>query len=147
VNNNTITIKVTGPGVYVYGLVEPYCPFQESNQFTYVSPGKHMVYIKDLNGCGIVPEVVYVLGVPKYFTPNGDGFHDYWNVQGVSEVFNSKTTIHIFDRFGKFIKQISPLEQGWDGTFNGADLPSTDYWYNIKFEDGRNVKGHFAMKR
>ncbi|WP_310557077.1 T9SS type B sorting domain-containing protein [Flavobacterium sp.] len=146
-DNNTITINVSGPGDYVYSLDEEFGPFQESNIFTNVSSDIHIIYIKDLNGCGTVSETINVLGIPKYFTPNGDGFHDYWNVKGVSATFNSKTIIYIFDRFGKLIKQISPLDQGWNGTFNGTALPSTDYWYTIEFEDGRNVKGNFSLKR
>ncbi|MEO8235669.1 MAG: T9SS type B sorting domain-containing protein [Flavobacterium sp.] len=147
VDNNTVTINITGTGDYVYSLDEEFGPFQESNVFTNVTAGVHTVYVKDLNGCGTVPKVVYVLGIPKYFTPNGDGIHDYWNVQGVSSTFNAKTIIYIFDRFGKLIKQISPLDQGWNGTYNGIELPATDYWYNIEFEDGRNMKGNFALKR
>ncbi|QLJ56653.1 T9SS type B sorting domain-containing protein [Flavobacterium psychrophilum] len=88
-----------------------------------------------------------MLGVPKYFTPNGDGIHDYWNVEGITATFNANTTITIFDRFGKLIKQISPLDQGWDGTDNGQKLPATDYWYTIQFENGKNIKGNFSLKR
>ena len=61
--------------------------------------------------------------------------------------FNLETTIHIFDRYGKLLKQISPLSQGWDGTFNGVQMPSSDYWYSIQLEDGRVLKGHFSLKR
>ena len=147
VDNNTVTINVSGSGDYWYSLDSEFGPFQESNVFTEVMAGKHTVYVKDLNGCGTVSKVIYVLGIPKYFTPNGDGIHDYWNVQGVSSAFNAKTIIYIFDRFGKLIKQISPLDQGWNGTYNGTPLPATDYWYNIEFEDGRNMKGNFALKR
>ena len=68
-------------------------------------------------------------------------------MKGISAVSNAKTTIYIFDRFGKLIKQISPLQQGWDGTYNGQALPATDYWYNVQLEDGRNIKGNFALKR
>jgi gliding motility-associated-like protein len=35
----------------------------------------------------------------------------------------------------------------WNGTFNGAPLPSDDYWYSIKLEDGREIKGHFSLIR
>jgi gliding motility-associated-like protein len=106
------------------------------------------VYIKDITGCGIVgPVTIPILGIPAYFTPNGDGFHDYWNVKGVSEEFNYRSTIYIFDRYGKLLKQIGTTGLGWDGTYNGQLMPSDDYWYSIQFEDGRSAKGHFALKR
>uniref|UniRef100_UPI00374D68BF T9SS type B sorting domain-containing protein n=1 Tax=Flavobacterium sp. TaxID=239 RepID=UPI00374D68BF len=146
-NDNTVTVNVTGPGDYVYSLDEEFGPFQESNIFTNVMAGIHTVYAKDMNGCGTVSEEIYVLGIPQFFTPNGDGIHDYWNVRGVSALFSGKTTVSIFDRFGKLIKQISPSEKGWDGTYNGTPLPATDYWYTVLFEDGRNMKGNFALKR
>lgn len=60
---------------------------------------------------------------------------------------NAKTNIQIFDRFGKLLKQISPLDIGWDGTYNNTKMPATDYWYVIKLEDNRIFKGHFTLKR
>jgi gliding motility-associated-like protein len=105
------------------------------------------VYVNDTNGCGIVSRTISVIGVPKYFTPNNDGVNDFWNVKGINDRFNAKTTIYIFDRYGKLLKQINPAGPGWDGTFIGAPLPSDDYWYTIKLEDGRQTKGHFSLKR
>jgi gliding motility-associated-like protein len=87
------------------------------------------------------------LGIPKYFTPNGDGFHDFWNVKGVSMLSNTNSIIYIFDRYGKLLKQLSAVSAGWDGTYNGNQMPADDYWYSIQFDDGRNVNGHFALKR
>jgi gliding motility-associated-like protein len=146
-DSNSITISVTGTGDYVYALDDENGSYQQENIFTNVNAGIHIVFVKDLNGCGVVPKEVAVLGIPNYFTPNEDGFNDYWNIKGVNVTFNSKTTIHIFDQYGKLVKQISPLDQGWNGTFNGQQMPATDYWYSIKLEDGRIIKGHFALKR
>ena len=47
----------------------------------------------------------------------------------------------------KLIKQISTIDSGWDGTYNGTSLPADDYWFTANFEDGRSTKGHFALKR
>lgn len=55
--------------------------------------------------------------------------------------------IYIFDRYGKLVKQISPLSQGWDVTFNGNQMPSSDYWCSVQLDDGRIIKGHFSLKR
>ena len=145
---NTILITVTGSGDYEYALDDINGPYRTSNFFTNVPIGIHLVYIRDANGCGIVgPITIPVLGIPHFFTPNGDGFNDTWNVKGVSRDFNYLSTIHIFDRYGKLLKQIGTTGQGWDGTYNGKLMPSDDYWYTIQFEDGRSAKGHFALKR
>jgi gliding motility-associated-like protein len=147
-DSNTITVNVTGLGDYEFALDDVNGPYRDSNFFENVPMGLHDIYVRDKNGCGSLgPITVAVLGIPHYFTPNGDGYNDYWNVKGVSAQFNYNSKIYIFDRFGKLLKQIGTTGLGWDGTFNGQLMPADDYWYNIKFEDGRSAKGHFTLKR
>ena len=146
-DSNSIAIIAYGNGDYVYSLDFP-DTFQESPVFSDVTPGVHDIYIKDLKGCGIIgPIPAYVLGAPPFFTPNGDGYNDSWNLKGANADYNKNATILIFDRYGKLLKQISPVGEGWDGTFNERQAPADDYWYSIKLEDNRVVKGHFALKR
>lgn len=146
--NNTIVVNVTGSGNYEFALDDISGPYQDSNVFTNVLMGFHDLYIRDKNGCGILgPVIAPVLGVPKYFTPNSDGYNDYWNVRGVSPLFNNQTTVSVFDRYGKLLWQFNATNNGWDGTYNGQALPADDYWYSIKLEDGRTAKGHFTLKR
>ena len=90
-----------------------------------------------------------VIDYPKYFTPNGDGHNDTWNIIGMNQ---ADAKLYIFDRYGKLIKQISPSSgsDGWDGTYNGQQLPSTDYWFSLDYtENGaaKQFKAHFSMKR
>jgi gliding motility-associated-like protein len=144
---NSITVLATGTGDYVFSLDDESGEYQNSNIFQNVPSGIHIVYVKDLNGCGIVPKEIAVLGIPTFFTPNQDGSNDTWNLKGVNSVFNAKTTIQIFDRYGKLLKEINPMGEGWDGTYVGQQMPATDYWYSIRLEDGRIFKGHFALKR
>ena len=145
--NNTVTIQVSGEGFYDYALDNANGFYQESNTFTNVLPGFHTVYVRDRNGCGIVEKLISVLGFPKYFTPNGDSIHDTWKVYGVNAQFNQGIDIKIFDRYGKFITQQNNLTAGWDGTLNGYNLPSDDYWFLVTLADGRTYKGHFALVR
>jgi gliding motility-associated-like protein len=146
--SNSITVSVAASlGDYVYALDDEFGAYQTDTIFNNVSAGIHTIYVKDLNGCGIERKEVSVLGIPNFFTPNDDNYNDYWNIKGVNASFNANTIIYIFDRYGKLIKQISPLAQGWNGTFNGQPMPASDYWYSIQLEDGRVVKGHFALKR
>ena len=146
-DNNSVLILVNGEGNYEYSLNDSNNFYQDANLFENVPAGIHEVYIRDKNGCGITNETIAVLGVPRFFTPNNDGFNDYWNIKGINTEFNSKTIIHIFDRFGKLIKNMNPQSQGWDGTFNGLPLPADDYWYTAKLENGKEIKGHFSLKR
>jgi len=144
---NSITVLATGAGDYVFSLDNEFGEYQDNNVFQNVPSGIHTVYVKDLNGCGIVPKEIAVLGIPNFFTPNQDGSNDTWNLKGVNSVFNAKTTIQIFDRYGKLLKEINPMGEGWDGTYVGQQMPASDYWYSIRLEDGRIFKGHFALKR
>lgn len=144
-DHNSITVLVTGLGDYVYSLDNE--NFQESNTFYNLEAGIYTVYVKDLNRCGTIDQGVSVLGIPKFFTPNGDGYNDYWNIKGTTINLNSKAVIAVFDRYGKLLQQFNPSSSGWDGTFNGASMPSSDYWYMVQLEDGRTVKGHFSLKR
>ena len=148
-DKNTVTVNVSGLGDYEFSLDEPSGYYQDSNFFDDVPAGIHTVFINDKNGCRpIVSRTIAVVGVPKFFTPNGDGYNDYWSVKGVNASFNTNSIIYIFDRYGKLLKQWVPASSdGWDGTFNGTPLPSDDYWYTIKLEDGREAKGHFSLKR
>ncbi|OXA77765.1 T9SS type B sorting domain-containing protein [Flavobacterium frigidimaris] len=144
---NTVEANVSGTGNYEYSIDDHNGPFQESSFFENVVPGIHDLYIHDKNGCGTISKTIAVLGIPKFFTPNNDGYNDYWNIKGINDTFNPGAKILIFDRYGKLIKQITALGNGWDGTFTGSPMPADDYWYTIKLEDGREAKGHFSLKR
>jgi len=143
--NNTITIHVNGEGDYEFALDNIYGPYQEENYFDGIFGGTHIVYIKDKNGCGVQTEEVVVLNIPKFFTPNGDGINDTWIINGVFSQPNSK--IYVFDKFGKILKKIETDGDGWDGNYRGNQMPSTDYWYHVQLDDGRDFKGHFSLIR
>lgn len=142
---NVILIKATGLGTYEYSLDNVF--YQDSDTFSNISPGIYTVFVRDKKDCGIAKEEVSVLGIPKFFTPNGDSFNDFWEIKGINQKFNGKANINIFDRFGKLIFQLNALSQGWDGTFNGQPAPADDYWYVVSLQDGRSLKGHFSLKR
>ncbi len=150
-DNNTVTINASGLGDYEYAIEfngQQPVVFQDSNVFTNVPPGFHRVLIRDKNGClPLTIQDIVVVGFPKFFTPNGDSFNDTWNVKGVSSTHLGNSLIYIFDRYGKLIKQISPLGNGWDGTYNSRPMPSSSYWYRVELEDGRLLKGSFVLKR
>ena len=82
---------------------------------------------------------------PKFFTPNNDGVNDQWNVPNP---FDSIESAFVFDRYGKLLNQIvNPDIQGWDGNFAGNPMPSSDYWYLVRYTTGETFKGSFTLKR
>lgn len=144
---NTVTISVSGSGNYEYALDDANGFYQSSNVFTNVLAGFHTVYVRDINGCGIASKLISVLGFPKFLTPNNDGYHDTWKVNGINALFHDGITIHIFNRTGKLITSLNNQTPGWDGNFNGRPLPSDDYWYSVTLIDGQEYRGHFTLKR
>ncbi len=147
---NTINIEVQvkgGYGEYEFQLDNG--AFQDSPTFLDVESGEHIITIHDKKGdCANTTVTSHVLKYPNYFTPNGDGVHETWNIFDLS--YQPKAYINIFDRHGKFIKQIKPNGPGWDGTLNDELLPASDYWfqayYNFKGVD-QEFKSHFSLKR
>lgn len=147
---HTVEIVPQGNGNYAYSLNDG--EFQDSPHFQDVPPGVNQVVIMDTNGCGTsAPYDFLVVGYPKFFTPNGDGVHDSWNVEGIDRL--SEPLIYIFDRFGKLLKQMD-LNTGWDGTYNGRNLPASDYWFRLEYGQddqgivvARSVRRHFSLIR
>lgn len=140
--DNSITVNVTGLGLYDYSLDGNL--YQDSNVFSGLPPGEYRVFVRDRYGCGVVDEEIFLLMYPYYFTPNDDTYNDTWKIK-LSET-ERNFNIKIFDRHGKFLKQLGN-NMGWDGTFNGAAMPADDYWFVVTREDGKVFKGHFALKR
>lgn len=150
-DNNTVTIVAVPLGgvttTYLYSLDAPNGPWQESPVFENVDKSLHTVYVYDAQGCGIVREQIGVLSIPKFFSPNGDAVNDYWSIPGLRAPRYAGSTLQIFDRYGKLLFDVDPKTYGWDGTFNGRQLPSSDYWFVLSITDGRVVKGHFSLIR
>lgn len=139
---NSILINVIGLGTYQYSLDG--INYQDSNYFTNIPPGEQLVFVKDTY-CGVVTQSILVLGYPKFFTPNGDGFNDYWRISQLSQI-HPEAQVEVFDRYGKFLYQFTAQETGWDGMFNSKKLPASDYWFVLRLSN-RTIRGHFSLLR
>ncbi|WP_298145860.1 T9SS type B sorting domain-containing protein [Flavobacterium sp.] len=147
-DKNTVLIEVTGSGTYEYSIDNEFGPYQTDNFFEDVAPGLHTVYVNDVNGCGQISREIAVIGAMKFFTPNGDGYNDFWRIKGINALYFPQSYVYVFDRYGKFVFEITAgNEIGWDGTLNGNPLPADDYWYVLYVSDGRIDRGHFTLKR
>jgi gliding motility-associated-like protein len=146
-----ITVIATDPGNYLYQL--DFGPIQPSNIFDHVPPGSHTITVYDAYGCSapiVRQDAVVIVDYPHFFTPNGDGMNDTWDIFDLNMVGQEQAAIHIFDRYGKLLKQIAPAGLGWDGTYNGQPMPSSDYWFVVKYMElgvPREFKSHFSLKR
>src|SRR5690606_22514545 len=117
-------------------------------EFYNVDSGVHLVTVRGVTGdCGSAVLEVVVLKHPKYFTPNKDGFHETWTIPILRE--HQEARISIFDRYGKLLKLMAPTDS-WDGTYNGREMPSDDYWFRVTFDhegSPKEFKSHFTLRR
>ena len=146
--NQTITVNVAGgSGNFLYQINN--YGFQSSNVFNVTNGGNYSIDIQDIIGCNTLNLMVNVIDFPRFFTPNTDGYNDTWNVYGLP--FPDQSLLVVFDRFGKLLKQLGVRSGGWDGKFNGQDLPADDYWFRLNYLDNfgtsREFKSHFSLKR
>jgi gliding motility-associated-like protein len=92
------------------------------------SIGEYLVtlYVTNEFGCqdSISKELTvledFVIYAPNAFTPDHDGFNDFWFVQGI-DVDPNRYEINIFNRWGETVFQSFDFEAIWDGSFKGAD--------------------------
>lgn len=145
--NQIVTITNPVGANYLYQIDSG--PFQTSPSFENVASGLHAITVNDVNGCSqFTDNNVLVIGYPKYFTPNGDTYNDNWNISELSDQVYCR--IYIFDRYGKLLKDISPKELGWDGTYIGQPMPADDYWFTVEYSEQNSIKkfkSHFSLKR
>lgn len=139
---NSATVNYQGIGDYEFSLDGVH--YQTSPTFTNLSSGEYTVTVKDKKECGLTHKTFFVLDYPRFFTPNGDGFNDVWRITYLNRYPTAQ--VAIFDRYGKLLHFFKGGGY-WNGTYNGRDLPSTDYWFTITFDNGRIIKGHFSMLR
>lgn len=88
------------------------------------------------------------VGLPKAFSPNGDGHNDKLFIRGAEIKY---ATLIIYNRLGQKLFETSNINNGWDGFFNG-ELQNIDvyvYVLNITYLDGRHIlkKGNVALLR
>ena len=147
--NQMISVSATGgSGTYEYQLDGGV--WQSNSTFEYViGCQEHTLAVRDVLGCSTTPEArVMIMEFPKFFTPNGDGYNDTWNIKCLRD--DPTALISIFDRFGKLLFQFSPNRSAWNGTFNGSMLTGTDYWFGVNYLNSKGVqtefRSHFSLR-
>ncbi|SFN35313.1 T9SS type B sorting domain-containing protein [Salegentibacter flavus] len=146
-DRSTLRVIYTSDTPTSFSLDDMNGPFQDSPVFRNVPGGPHVIYARNTDNCEIVEKEILVFGFPSFFTPNYDGYNDSWKPYQIQDPEYRIKSIHIFDRYGKLIKELDPDGVGWNGTYNGSDMPSDDYWFKITLENGREFKDHFSLKR
>ncbi len=143
-----LSVEATG-GLPPYEYSVNGIDYQTSNYFIELPDGDYNISIRDANACeynDILNVHVTNLINMQFFTPNGDGYNDYWRI--INSENTPEASLYIYDRYGKLIKQMhTQIHEVWDGSFKGTPLVSNDYWYMLVLPSGKIYKGHFTLKR
>lgn len=149
-DNQSVRVVVSGgTGDYEYKIDNE--TWVQDPVFTRISGCEdHFISVRETLGCSNTTITnLLILEYPKFFTPNGDGVNDVWNITCLRDQPNA--TISIFDRYGKILKVVNPVLSGWDGMYNGELMPTNDYWFEVRYfgEDDlpRLFRSHFTLKR
>lgn len=139
-----VIMQLNDPENYEYSLDQVH--YQDSPLFINLNAGPHIAYARSRNGCGEYYYNFTVNMIPLFFTPNGDSINDVFSIAGMAEY--PEASVRVYDRYGKLIIQLNSRNRSWDGTFNNAVLPATDYWYVLKLtNNSEELRGHFALIR
>jgi gliding motility-associated-like protein len=148
-NINEITAIATG-GQEEYTFYFNGEDYGTDNTYYINQTGTYTVQVVDQNGCVAEAQIFMEfidIEIPNFFTPDGDGMNDLWipeNLEGFPEIL-----IKVYDRYGRVVAEVTAAN-AWDGTYEGKELPTGDYWYVIKLNgenDNREFVGHFTLYR
>jgi len=80
-----------------------------------------------------------------FFTPNGDGYNDYWVVNNKEIV--SPFKLRIYNRAGSLVYSSENYNNDWKGEYNGNPLPQGTYYYVIIDNAGKKYTGTLSIIR
>ncbi|MFA9370505.1 MAG: BspA family leucine-rich repeat surface protein [Labilibaculum antarcticum] len=148
------TVLTKGEAAYVWSTGE----ITSSIEVKY--PGEYSVEVTDnANGCSVnssdIGQEAIIMNyweenLLRAFTPNADGYNDSWRIERVELV--QKLKIAIYNRWGKAIYKFSGSGNEykgtpWKGTDGNGDLPIGSYYYVIKIDDEKPMKGTVTILR
>jgi gliding motility-associated-like protein len=110
--------------------------------------GIYSVVVTNEYGCTAEDEIeiFFEIDIPNFFTPNGDGFNEVWDIPFLWNLPDA--IVQIFDRFGNLIVSYRAGDGQWDGTSNGEPVLDDTYWYVIEInKEAKPLKGSVTIKR
>ncbi|WP_170144190.1 choice-of-anchor L domain-containing protein [Epilithonimonas arachidiradicis] len=133
IEGTTVTVLVSG-GTKPYQYALDGGNYQNSNIFTNVELGMHIVYVKGDDGCAVIAQDFTLINSQNVITPNSDGVNDVINYSSLLQKIDPK--FEIYDRFGVQVFNGDVSNQFiWNGTSNGRTLPTSSYWYILEWNE------------
>ncbi len=106
------------------------------------------LYVESGSGCKDYDSSYVIVGSQPVdaFSPNGDGYNDFWFVEDIDQFNGNK--VQIYNRWGELIFEDSCSPNCWDGKIDGKDAPIGAYYYIIDHNDGTELlKGSITLIR
>ncbi len=132
----------------------------EDNTFAIRETGDYLIRVIDASGCevSVILNLTYInIRIPNYFTPDSPTAtpeERFWYPRQITPniddpFFFENMEVMVFDRYGRMLAEFRGDQQGWDGLYQGKQLPSGDYWFTIQLNDvdSREFTGHFTLYR
>ena len=118
--------------------------------------GKYRLTLSDNNSCTrdtiINLEYLYerMIEIPKAFTPNQDGYNDYWDILRIEYI--QRLTIVIYDRLGTVVYKFTGTGNEykgnpWTGKNSKSHVPIGSYYYAIEADESKPLTGTVTIAR
>lgn len=110
----------------------------------------YTLQVTDSKGCVTTDQTIIkvspVLTIPNTFTPNGDGYNDFWDIRGL--VAYQDAVVDIFNRYGQQLFHSIGYSKAWEGAYNGQPVPAGTYYYKIDTKvNGQVLSGYILVIR
>lgn len=173
--NGSVTIDILAndiiPGQLdsIYIWTEDMGGIEPSNGTAILQPDGSMIYVPNIDFCGLdtaayiicnaigCDTAQVIIDVDCFFvepgefiifngmSPNGDGINDNFFIKGIE--FLPNHILNLYSRWGNLLLNTTSYRNGWDGTFEGKDLPDGTYFYVFEPGNGEIYKGWFYLRR
>ena len=122
----------------------------EESFHTFADSGTYTVTLLVTNDNECTDEIrknIYVnadlfVHIPGAFTPNGDYRNDTYGLGGLTQGVVD-LQLQIFNRWGEMIFESTNVNERWDGTYKGKDVPQGVYIYVVKFTNPKRNKWYY----
>ena len=87
------------------------------------------------------------IDIVTFFSPNGDGMNDTWQVKEIDRYLDNQ--VWIYSRTGRELINFKPYNNDWNGQLDGIELPAGSYYYRIDLDGNGSIdfEGWFYLTR
>ncbi|WP_181163768.1 gliding motility-associated C-terminal domain-containing protein [Pontibacter mangrovi] len=108
---------------------------------------RYTLTVTNEEGCqdtaSVVVEVRQLLEIPNAFSPNGDGLNDTWQIRNIEYFPEAK--VAVYNRWGSLVYEQANYRGDWNGTYRGAALPVSTYFYVVSIPGKETYTGYLNI--